>query len=284
MRFAYYPGCTVKTKGKYLETAGIASAMALGVHLEELADWTCCGVVFSLADDDFIHHIAPVRNLIRAKKGNWEKLVTLCSMCNNTLARANLLIRKDKRKRERINLFIDDEIDYFGEVKVIHFLSLLRDEVGWEKIRDAVKKTLRGINVVPYYGCTLQRPREISIDPPGKLLLMRELLESIGATVLAFPEADLCCGSYQILANPEACMETSTRVLNGAIKRGADALVVSCPLCDFNLGRNQEVLLQQRKISKPMPVLYFTQLLAAALGISQEIYGFDLNKLTISSF
>ena len=106
MKIAYYPGCTLKTKSKNLEVPGIAAMAELGVELEELERWNCCGVTFSLADDDLIHVVAPVRDLVRVKESGHDKVVTMCSMCYNTLAQANHLMRTDEEKRKTINTFM----------------------------------------------------------------------------------------------------------------------------------------------------------------------------------
>ena len=278
MKVSYYPGCTLKTKAKNLEDAAVASMAELGVDFEELPRWNCCGAVHSLADDDLIHQVAPVRDLIRAMERGSDKVVTLCSMCYNTLARANLLMRNDEEKRKTINDFMDEEKDYHGEMDVVHFLTFLRDEVGWDRLRAKIKVPLTDFKVAAYYGCTLLRPKNVAIEPPGDRKLLPELLEALGATPIDFADSTLCCGSYQILANPEAAMDVSAMILKGAEKAGAEALVLSCPLCDFNLGKKQGELLAKGKISREIPVFYFTQLLALALGLSQEACRFDLNE------
>ena len=159
MKITYYPGCTLKLKARNLETSALASLGALGVDVEEMDRWNCCGAVYSLANDDLIHMVGPVRNLLRAKEQGADKIVTLCSMCYNTLARANMLMKTDEEKRDVINRFMDDEIDYFGEVEVVHYLTLLEEEVGWEAVREKVVSPLAGMKAASYYGCTLQRPR-----------------------------------------------------------------------------------------------------------------------------
>ena len=277
MKISYYPGCTLKTKARNLEDAAMASMKALGYELEELPRWNCCGAVHSLADDDLIHQVAPVRDLIRAKEQGSDKLVTLCSMCYNSLARANLLMRQDEEKRKTINDFMDEEIDYQGEVEVIHLLAFLAQEVGWDNLRPKVKKPLTGMKIAPYYGCTLQRPRDVAIEPPGQFQLMIELIEALGGTYVYFPACDRCCGSYQILGHPEAAGEAGSIILNSAEKSGAEALILSCPLCEYNLGKKQPGLLESGQITSSRPTFYFTQLLALALGLDSETCRFDLN-------
>jgi heterodisulfide reductase subunit B len=187
-------------------------------------------------------------------------------------------MRDDEEKRKTINLFMDEEIDYQGEVEVVHFLNFLRDGIGWDRLRETIKVPLNGLKVAPYYGCTLLRPREVGIEPPGSFELMTEFLEALGATAVYFPAADLCCGSYQILANPDAAKVAASTILGWAAKTGAEALALSCPLCEFNLGKKQGALLQEQRISEVIPTFYFTQLLAVALGLSPEICHFELNE------
>jgi heterodisulfide reductase subunit B len=277
MKISYYPGCTLKTKAKNLEDAAIASMAALGIDFEELPRWNCCGAVHSLADDDLIHHVAPVRDLIRAMEQGADKLVTLCSMCYNTLARANLLMRNDEVKRKTINDFMDEEKDYRGEVEVVHFLNLLRDEIGWDQLRSKIKVPLEGLKLAPYYGCTLLRPQNVSIEPPGSPQIFKDFLEVLGAEVLDFPASTSCCGSYQILANPDAAEAVAASILEGAMNAGAEALVLCCPLCEFNLAKKQGDLLHKAMFAKEVPTYYFTQLLAIALGLGGEVCRFDLN-------
>ena len=277
MKAIYYPGCTLKTKARNLGDTAVAAMAELGIELEELSRWNCCGAVHTLADDDLIHLVAPVRILIRAMEQEGDKLVTLCSMCYNTLARANLIMRNDEEKRKTINLFMDEEPDYNGEMEVVHLLSLLKDEVGWEALKEKVCVPLKGLNIAPYYGCTLHRPREVGIEPPGSIELMSQLIEALGATAVSLSTADLCCGSYQILGNPDAAMAASSVILEDAIKVKADALAMSCPLCEFNLGKKQGLLVEENRIAKAVPSFYFTQLLALALGVDPKDCHLELN-------
>jgi len=276
MSLAYYPGCTLKTRARNLEQPAVASMEALGFKLNEVPRWNCCGAVYSLAEDDLIHQVAPVRNLIRAKKQGETELVTLCAFCLNTLKRANILMKEDIAKRDTINDFIDEEIDYAGEVKVVHLLEVLRDELGWEALSQKVKLPLRGLRVAPYYGCTLLRPREVAIDSVEDPTILREFLEALGASPVDFPESTRCCGSYQVISSPDDISGYARLILDSALSHGAETLVVTCPLCDYNLGRGQKEL-SRKSGFREMPLLYFTQLLALALGLGPQVCHFELN-------
>ena len=278
MKISYYPGCTLKTKARNLEDSALACLETLGVEFEELPRWNCCGAVYSLADDDLIHLIAPVRDLIRVQERGHDTVLTLCSMCYNTLARANRLMQEDEEKRGTINSFMDEEPDYEGGVRVVHFLDFLRDDIGWDKVKESLKKPLAGLKVAPYYGCTLLRPKEVALDRPDKPTVFHEFLNALGAEVVDFPLATECCGAYQVLGNPEAAMNLSHGILTDAVRHGAEALALTCPLCDYNLGYRQEKMREKFEGAPDVPIYYFTQLMAVALGIPADKSHFDLNR------
>ncbi len=264
----YYPGCTLKTKARNLERAAFAAAAKLDLELVELPRWNCCGVVFSLARDDLMRQIAPIRNLIRVKEQGGREVVALCAFCYNTLARANLLMRGDQEKLSILNDFMyEEETKYEGEVEVMHFLQILA-ELGWERIKEKVRKPLSGLRLAPYYGCALIRPEDVAIDSPERPLILHMLLDSLGAEVVDFPFSNQCCGSFQIVANPEAVEDAVDAILSSAKACGADAVVTSCPLCDYNLGSKQR---------EKTPIFYFSQLLALALGVDPRECGFEEN-------
>ena len=272
MKLSYYPGCTLKTKASELEKSAIAAMTALGIEAEELERWNCCGTVYSFAGDDLMHHLASVRNLIRVQEQGNDKVVTLCSFCYNTLKRVNLLMKNEPDKLDTINQFMDEEIDYNGEVEVVHLLEVLRDNIGWEEIAKQVKKPLQDLKVAPYYGCTLHRPEEAAIEPSNKPTAMPYLLQALEATVVDFPDASTCCGSYQVVANPEVVLNRTREILASARESGAEIIAVSCPLCECNLRE------KQKESDEPkIPIIYFTQLLALALGVDPCIHQCEKN-------
>ena len=275
-KLSYYPGCTLKTKARNLEEAALGALKALGIEYQELSRWNCCGAVFSLADDDLIHHVAPVRNLIRAMEQGSDTIVTLCSQCYNVLARANQLVRDDEEKRKTLNLFMNEEPDYNGEVDVQHLLPFLRDHIGWDALKDKVKVPLRGLKVATFYGCTLIRPETVSIDAPSPQVF-QDFLRALGAEPVPFSAAEECCGSYQSLVNPEIENERAAKVLRAVDIAGAEAMVLSCPLCEYNLGARQPIVLEKFEGLEPIPTFYFTQLLAIALGLQVDTCHLEIN-------
>lgn len=261
---AYYPGCSLKDTAKGFEDSALEVSADLEINMKELDRWNCCGTVYSLTDDNLMKQLGPIRNLVRARDEGYQNLYTLCSMCDNTLKRANSLIRNDEDKRDKINNFMDQENDYSGEIEVKHYLQLLRDELGWERVRDKVSNPLEGVNVAPYYGCMLTRPKEIGLADPHNPTVFDELIESLGGTPVDFPYESECCGSYNTVDNQEMVLKKTRTITGGATRSGADLIITACPLCQFNLDTRQAELLEATPNHDPVPVIYFTQLMAVA--------------------
>ncbi len=278
MKISYYPGCTLKANAKNFEDSALCSLKQLGLEVEELRRWNCCGTVYSLATDDLIHHIAPIRNLIFSKEAKAEALMTLCAMCYNTLKRANERIKKSRDDRDIINRFMDAEgLAYEGDVKVLHLLELLRDEIKFENVAKKVVKPLKNLKVASYYGCLLVRPKEIGLDDVENPRVLENLMTALGADPVDFPYKTECCASYQTVDNPGIVAERTYRILTSAQRAGADVVSVSCPLCAFNLDDRQKETVNLYSDFKKMPILYFTQLLGIALGCPEEALRFDLH-------
>jgi len=275
MKLLYYPGCTLKTSAKNLEKSAFAIMEKLGHEMKEMDDWNCCGVVSSLSDDDLMRHLAPLRSLIHVEDQGEDKVITLCDMCCNTLKQTNLRVKEKPDDLETLNSFMDRENDYKGTVTVYHFLEFLRDEIGFSVIKKMVKKPLRGLKIMPYYGCMLLRPREVAIDDAEEPMILHNLLKALGAEVVDNPFKIECCGSYHTIENKDIVSKRAHRITNFALERDADAIVLSCPLCRFNLdvrGKEAEKMFEGYK---QIPIYYYTQLVSIALGLDPSLCGFE---------
>jgi heterodisulfide reductase subunit B len=278
MKISYYPGCTLKSNAKNFEDSAINALTSLGVEIEELPRWNCCGTVFSLAADDTFHQLAPIRILVRAKENGSDGLMTLCAMCYNTLKRANLRFKNDPEEMDKINQFMYREnTKYEGDVKILHMLELLRDQIGIEEVSTKVVKPLRNLKIASYYGCLLVRPKEIGFDDVENPTVLDDLMAALGADTVDFPFKTECCGAYQTVTDVGAVVDRTNQIISSARNRGAEAVVVSCPLCAFNIDNRQRETLQKYPEFKGLPVLYFTQLLALALGVPEDGLGLDLH-------
>ena len=278
MKISYYPGCTLKNNAKNFEDSALCSLKNLDVDFEELPRWNCCGTVFSLATDDLIHHVAPIRNLIRVKESNSDRVLTLCAMCYNTLKSANERVKSDSESLDKINQFMyREDINYDGDVKILHFLELLRDEIKFETIAKKVVNPLKNLKIASYYGCLLVRPREIGLDDVENPVVLENLTAALGGEPVDFPFKTECCASYQTVDKPEIVADRTYHILTSAQNLGAEVVSVSCPLCAFNLDHRQKETVREYPEFKNIPVLYFTQLLALSLGCPMESLGFDLH-------
>jgi len=280
MKLSYYPGCTLKNHGKNFEDSALCTLEALGLEIGELDRWNCCGTVFSLTTDDLIHHLAPVRNLIRVKEAGAEAMLTLCAMCYNTIKRSNERVRSNPEDLAVINDFMyREKLKYEGDVRVLHLLELLRDEVTFPKVAEKVTKPLEGLRVASYYGCYLVRPADIGLDDVENPTVLDRLALTLGATPVDFPYKTECCAAYQTVDMPAIVAERTRQIVTSALELGADVISVSCPLCAFNLDHRQRETARLYPDFRHLPVLYFTQLTAIALGCPEESLRLELHHI-----
>lgn len=266
---AYYPGCTLKSTGKPLEAGFLAMLDALGISIPELQRWNCCGTVFSLTEDSIVHHIAAVRNLIRAKQMNRSAIVAPCSICSNTTKQVVAFLAQHPDLKERLDNFLDDEEMRFEfDVRVYDLIEFLRDEVGYDSIA-AKAHPLSDLKVGVYYGCLHSRPRlvaTVSTECPSDI---EDLLQRIGVEVVDFALKTDCCGSYLRVKDESAPKERVERIVRSATANNAQILLTICPLCHHNLDTLQSTL----------PVLYLPQLLAIALGADPQQLLLDRHRV-----
>ncbi|MCQ2057540.1 MAG: CoB--CoM heterodisulfide reductase iron-sulfur subunit B family protein [Bacteroidaceae bacterium] len=261
MTYPYFPGCTLKTKGAELDACGRKAAEALGFPLEEIPDWQCCGAVYPLAKDEIATRLSSVRALA-ASREQGGKLVTLCSACYHVLKRVNGDMRNDDDIRRKVNNYLELELPYFGETKVLHYLEVLRDTVGWDELKKKVTKPLTGRKIGAYYGCLLLRPsRELGFDDPENPSIIEDFIRAIGAEPVIYAMRNECCGGYTTMENNTYAAKQAQKIVDNARNCGAEMLITACPLCMYNLTKNTD---------GSVPVKYFTELLAEALGLEEQ--------------
>lgn len=258
MVFSYYPGCTLKTKAKDLDRYARASAEALGITLNELENWQCCGGAFTMARDEIATKLSSVRALADSRETG---LVTLCSACHNVIKQTNHAMANDEEFAMKVNNYLKLDTPYNGETKVIHYLEMLRDVVGFDKLAAAVKNPLKGKKIAAYYGCLLLRPGKVlGMDNPENPQIIEDFIRAIGGTPVIYPYRNECCGGYMATEDKALASKKSTLVMDSAAENGADMMITACPLCLYNLTKNA---------SGALPVYYFTELLAEALGVKE---------------
>lgn len=269
MVYSYYPGCTLKNKASKLDYFARACAEKLGFTLEELPEWQCCGGVFPMAKDEVATKLASVRAMAAARDSGRE-LITLCSACYNVFKQVNNAIVEDEDFHNRVNNYLrTDEVQYDGETKVVHYLEVIRDVIGFDKLAEIVKQSspdgvsrLKGKKIGAYYGCLMLRPGKImQFDDPENPKILEDFIRALGAEPVVYAQRNECCGAYTMFEDESIPEKRSAAILGNAQEQGAECLVTSCPLCRYNLIKNAE-----GKDGMPS-VVYFTELLAQALGI-----------------
>lgn len=259
MIFSYYPGCTLKTKAKELDKYARKSAQVLGINLEELPDWQCCGAVYPMARDEIATKLSSVRSLASAKSLGRD-LVTLCSACHHVIKRVNDDMKNHEDIRTKVNNYLKLDQEYEGETNVIHYLEMLRDVVGFDELKKKVVKPLTGRKIGAYYGCLLLRPsKTMQFDNPENPTIIENFIRALGATPVVYPYRNECCGGYTALSGKGTAEKKSGTILASAVEKGADAIITACPLCMYNLDTSNS--------EQKLPVYYFTELLAKALGV-----------------
>lgn len=261
MKYSYYPGCTLKTKAKTLDIYARLSVQALGIELEEIEDWQCCGGVYPLGSDEIATKLSSVRTLEKAKaKG--QDLITVCSACHHVLKRVNDDMKNVERTRNHANNYLQLEEAYAGETNVLHLLEMLRDQVGFDKLKEKVINPLTGRKIGAYYGCLLLRPSGVmAFDNPENPSIIEDFIRALGATPVVYPYRNECCGGYISLKEKEMAKSMTDKIMESAQGFGSDSLITACPLCLYNLNKSEDAL----------PVYYFTELLAEALGVKGEV-------------
>jgi heterodisulfide reductase subunit B len=259
MVFSYYPGCTLKTKAKETDQYARSSAEALGCTLEEIPDWQCCGGTYPMVKDEIATKLASVRALVAARDAN-QGLVTVCAACHNVIKQVNNDLLTDADFTTKVNNYLQLDVPYAGEVKVIHYLEMLRDTVGFDNVAKKVVKPFTGKKIGAYYGCLLLRPGKVmQMDNPENPKILEDFIRAIGGTPVIYAMRNECCGAYTTLEDKNLANKKSGAVLANAKDAGAEILITACPLCLYNLNKNTD--------GYNVPVADFTQLLAEALGL-----------------
>lgn len=280
MKVAYYPGCS--QEGSALDYGKSTSALcaALGIQLEELPDWTCCGSTPAHAVSTELSAALCARNLDLAAQENSDVVVTPCPSCLNNLRSAHYKMQ-NADFRKSVNELLDREAaENLPEATSV--MQFIGRALSLDQIRDLVKKPLSGLKIAAYYGCLMSRPAKImDFGDPENPTLMESLLGACGAEIVDFPLKTVCCGASFGIPKRSLTAVNSGKILQLATTLNVDAIAVACPLCQMNLDLRQKQAAKAMDAHFHIPVLYFTQLMGLALGIDQEHLGLD--KLCVSA-
>jgi heterodisulfide reductase subunit B2 len=273
MKYAYYPGCSLKGTGRAYEESLLAVLQTLGVEIEELPDWNCCGATSYMSVDELSSYALAGRNLALAEREH-KDIIAPCAACYLVLNKTQHYIHDYPEIKRVVTRALDAiGLTYDGHTRVRHPLDILLNEVGLPAIKAKVKTPLHGLKVAPYYGCQIVRPYA-TFDDQRNPTSMDQLLTACGAKIVEYPSKTQCCGASQKGFLPEVGLDRIRRLLSEAQRQGAEVISTVCPLCQFNLECFQEEMGNTRAPIS-IPVLYFTQLLALALGAEKKSVAFD---------
>jgi heterodisulfide reductase subunit B len=281
-KFALFLGCTVPVRGLHYEASARKVAASLGIEFVDLKEFTCCG--FPLEGVD--HHTALTMgalNLVAAENHEMD-IVTLCSACTATLTRANKHLKEDKNARKEVNDVLSGYGEEFkGTIKVKHFARMLVEEVGFDRIKSAVKAPLTGLKVASHYGCHYMKPSDIydGFENPERPATLDKLVAATGATPVDYEDKLQCCGGGILGVDEMSALKMSQSKLKHMKEAGADAMTFVCPFCAVMYDINQKAIETKVGGKFGLPGLYFPQLLGLSMGFSAKEMALDQNRVKL---
>ncbi len=277
MKFAFYPGCTVESEQYAYEMSARQVFPKLGIQLIDVEGFSCCGYPLKSISLPAWSYLS-ARNLAIAEKMGLD-ILPLCNGCNLSFREVGSYLESNSDLKERVKTLLSSEdLSFNGNVKSLHILEVLHEVVGVEKLQSVVSRSLKGLKLATHYGCHALRPGEVEIlDDPEDPNYLEALISSLGAKVEDYPERLDCCGQGLAITTGKTALTISGTKLKAIQDRGFDAVITVCPFCMKMLDSKQNAIRVTTRTSINLPVLYYTQLLGLALGISAEKLGLNLN-------
>ena len=262
-KYAYYPGCSLHSTGSEYDVSFRAVCNKAGIDIEEIKGWVCCGTSPAHCSSKLLSLALPYENLCLAEKMGVADVVAPCAACFARLRTAMYEAKEDPEVAKQISEALERQLP--ESMNVLSPLQIFSD---FEGLADFVTKELSGLNVVCYYGCLLTRPSKVmQFDECEYPMAMDELLHSMGITTLDWSYKTECCGGALAMTRTDVVLKLTHDILEEAKAVGANAIAVACPLCHVNLDTRQEEVEQEYGVKYGLPIFYFTQLMALAMGV-----------------
>jgi heterodisulfide reductase subunit B len=274
MRIAFFLGCTIPARARNYEQSVRAIAPRLGIELVDVEEFACCGFPMATVHTETAMAMAS-RNLSIAQERHLS-ICTLCSSCSGALREASHRLEEDHDRRERINRMLSRiGRRYDGHTEVKHFVRILWEDVGVDRIRGQCRRPLEGLRLAAHYGCHYLKPSEVHggfdhVEAPSTI---DAIIEATGAQPVDYPTKKLCCGGSVLGADKQTALEMAARKLIELRQLEVDALVVICPFCGVMYDANQKVMEKTMGLSLEMPVLYLPQVIGLAFGMDDKELG-----------
>jgi len=271
--YAYYPGCSsAGTSGEY-DISSRAVCEALDMSLVDVPDWNCCGSTPAHTVDHCLSAALSARNLAQSEDLNLDYMITPCPSCLKNTHNAIEYMR-DPQSRAAVEKLTRRPLR--REHRVASVLQALVEDVTIDTIAGRIKKPLKGLKLVAYYGCLMTRPgNSMKFDDEENPVSIDHIMEAAGAAMMPFPFKLECCGGSFGIPRNDVTARLGGRIMSLARETGADAVVVACPLCQMNLDARQGQICSGNSLDIKMPVFYYTQLLGLALGIDESSLRFE---------
>jgi succinate dehydrogenase / fumarate reductase cytochrome b subunit len=284
-RVAYYKGCLAALSAKELNTSTKALAPKVGLELIELETVTCCGAgdIHEAEPDYYLHLNA--RILAYAEETGSDTLMTVCNVCTLNLRQANHQLQKDEELLARVNANLEavGVPRYTGAVEVKHLLWLIAEGDGYERLKAAAHKGLKGLRVAPFYGCQILRPSKIlGFEDPDRPWSLEAIIEACGGESVDYPAKIKCCGFPIIQAREDTALGELLQPIEQATEAGADAMVTPCPLCHLSLDAWQSKLRAKTGRDFAMPILHLSQLIGVAAGLRDSELKFKRHVVPVT--
>ena len=277
-KYAYYPGCSGGATSKEYDASTRAVCKALGVELVDIPDWSCCGSTPAHQVDQRLSAALAARNLAQAEQLELDQVLTPCPSCLKNLHNAVEHMEESPVFKASVDALTERPLTKHHNVSSV--LQVVLEDVTPEAIAKLMKKPLKGLKLVAYYGCLMTRPgRSMHFDDEENPTSLDRLMEACGATMLPFPLKTECCGGSFGIPRNDVTARLGGRIMELAKEAGADAVVVACPLCQMNLDLRQGQINAANGLGLNLPVFYFTQLLGLALGLPDK--SLELGKLVV---
>jgi succinate dehydrogenase / fumarate reductase cytochrome b subunit len=284
---AYYKGCLASLSAKELDTSTRALAPKVGLELEELESVTCCGAgdIHEAEPDYYLHLNA--RILSYAAATGCDTLLTVCNVCTLNLRQANWQLVGDAELRARVNRNLRSVgvPPYESDVDVRHLLWELAEGDGYERLKGAAHRGLKGLKIAPFYGCQILRPsRVLGFEDPDRPSSLERIIEACGGEPVDYPAKLKCCGFPIIQAREDTALGELVQPLQQAVEAGADAMVTPCPLCHLSLDAWQVKLREQNGRDFALPILHLSQLIGVAAGLRDSELKFRRHVVSVAPF
>ena len=273
-KLAYYPGCSLHSTSKELDSSFDGSMAKLDVDLAEIPGWQCCGNTAAHSVNRLLAAALPANELAKVKEDmKLDAVAVPCAACFNRFQSANHQVR-DEAMAADIARVVGRPYD--GGVKVLNLVDVYHDRIGPAKLKEKVVKPFQGLRVACYYGCLLTRPPKVTLaEDPEYPVHMDAVVEAIGCTPVEWDSKTDCCGATLTLAEPDLVDDLVKDIITNARERGAEAIACACPLCQINLDTRQGEIEKKDAAWVEMPILYLSQMVGHALGVSEEQLGLN---------